>query len=75
MKYITTTALLLVAANLALAQTTPELPSFMALDENTDGRISKEEAQVDPRVAERFQEADANQDGYLSVEEFSALRR
>lgn len=75
MKNLFTTAILLAAVNLTLAQTAPELPSFMALDEDADGRISKEEAQVDSRVAERFREADANQDGYLSVEEFSALRR
>ena len=35
------------------------------LDTNKDGRISREEAKADPRLAARFDQMDVNKDGYL----------
>lgn len=35
------------------------------LDVNKDGRISREEAKADPRLAARFDQLDLNKDGYL----------
>lgn len=42
------------------------------LDTNADGRISKAEAQAAPRLAERFDALDANQDGFVTAEEMKA---
>lgn len=60
-------------AGLAMAQSAPEEPGFLQLDVDADGRLSKTEAQADARVAEKFEEADENRDGYLSVQEFTAI--
>jgi Ca2+-binding EF-hand superfamily protein len=57
----------------AFAQTGHGEPSFSELDVNGDGRLSKEEAQADPRVAEAFEKADADLDGYLSLKEFISI--
>jgi Ca2+-binding EF-hand superfamily protein len=45
---------------------------FRALDRNGDGRITQQEAQANELVLENFSAADANNDGYLSLAEFSA---
>ena len=66
------TALSLIAG-LALAQDEGQGPDFLQLDTNADGRVSKEEAQADARVAEQFDDGDADRDGYLSVQEFVAI--
>lgn len=47
--------------------------AFRKLDADHDGRISALEANANPKVAERFLEADRNHDGYLSLEEFRSL--
>jgi hypothetical protein len=39
--------------------------SFVRLDTDKDGRISKAEAAAEPKFAERFARMDANQDGYV----------
>ncbi len=44
--------------------------AFARADANGDGRLSREEAQRLPAVAERFDEFDANGDRMLSREEF-----
>ena len=75
MKHAISTFLMLTAASITFAQSNPEAPSFMQLDADSDGRISKEEALADARVAERFDEADSDSDGYLSLSEFSLLQR
>ncbi len=69
----TTTLILVLAAATAFAQSDSNAPSFMQLDTNEDGRISKQEAEADTRVADRFQEADTDRDGQLSLEEFTAI--
>ena len=45
---------------------------FDTLDANQDGNLAKSEADGHPTVAQHFTEADANADGALSREEFSA---
>lgn len=75
MKAIGSTLILMLAAGTALAQSDTEQPNFIQLDTDSDGRISKEEAKADSRVAKRFQEADANGDGYLTLDEFSDIWR
>ena len=64
---------LLLLAGMAFAQDEAQEPDFLQLDTNADGRVSKDEAQADARVAEQFDDGDANRDGYLSVQEFVAI--
>ncbi len=42
------------------------------LDTDKDGRISKAEAQADPKFAERFATLDVNKDGYVDKADFEA---
>src|SRR5690348_14996056 len=44
------------------------------LDTDGDGRISRGEAQASPRLAARFDEIDANKDGFLTPDELKAAR-
>jgi hypothetical protein len=46
---------------------------IQALDTNRDQRISREEANTNPRMAKHFDAADANKDGYLTREEMLAF--
>ena len=53
----------------------PKTPSiFEKLDENKDGKISPQEAQVSPALVKGFDKIDANKDGFLSADEFSQLQ-
>jgi Ca2+-binding EF-hand superfamily protein len=45
-------------------------PSFFELDRNHDGRITSEEAQANPAVAQRFAAADLDGDGTIEPGEF-----
>ena len=47
---------------------------FKKLDTDGDGRISRAEAQAAPRLAARFDDIDANKDGFLTPEELKAAR-
>ncbi|MEM7504080.1 MAG: hypothetical protein AAF417_18710 [Pseudomonadota bacterium] len=67
------TVVLLSLAGLAMAQSAPEEPGFLQLDIDADGRLSKNEAQADARVAEKFDEADKDRDGYLNLQEFAEI--
>jgi Ca2+-binding EF-hand superfamily protein len=49
--------------------------AFTRADKNTDGKLSKEEAQVMPAVAEGFEKADVDKDGFLSKAEFAELAK
>ena len=43
------------------------------LDTDHDGKISREEAQAAPRLAQHFDAIDANHDGFLTMEELRAF--
>ena len=47
---------------------------FKKLDTDGDGRISRSEAQAAPRLAARFDDIDANKDGFLTPDELKAAR-
>ena len=47
---------------------------FKKLDTDGDGRISRAEAQAAPRLAARFDDIDANKDGFLTPDELKAAR-
>jgi Ca2+-binding EF-hand superfamily protein len=48
---------------------------FKKLDTDGDGRISKAEAQAAPRLAQHFDEIDANHDGFITPDELAAARQ
>ena len=50
------------------------LERLKAADTNADGLISRSEAAALPRIAERFDQLDANKDGQVSFEELRAAR-
>lgn len=52
--------------------TMPAPISFKELDANSDGAISKEEAAVDPPLAQAFDTLDKDADGKLSPAEYEA---
>ena len=45
--------------------------AFTRADTNSDGKLSREEAQRFPEIAARFDELDTDRDGFLSLIEFS----
>ncbi len=49
--------------------------SFGYLDTDKDARIAPAEAKADWAVAQAFERADANHDGYLDRDEFAALSK
>lgn len=52
--------------------TAPAPVSFEELDANGDGAISKEEAAIDPALAQAFDTLDKDADGKLSPAEYAA---
>ncbi len=76
MRYFTCAAGALIAslalASGAMAQAGK--PSFESLDKNADGKLSLDEASVDPALFTAFKTLDTNKDGYLSKEEFAAFK-
>lgn len=72
MKSILPLAGLLLLAPLAsplLAQSTPAAPARPMLDANRDGIIDRAEAAKSPRLAERFDRLDRDNDGRLTADE------
>lgn len=76
-------AVLLGACAVVSAQTTPDgaplskgeikaMRDFKLLDFNGDGKISRTEVALFPRLAAAFNDADTNHDNYLSYEEVRA---
>ncbi len=49
--------------------------SFGYLDTDKDSRLTPAEAKADWAVAQGFERADANQDGFLDKEEFATLSK
>lgn len=77
MKYTLFTCGLLMATSALAADTAASggTPRLQALDTDGDHLISLAEAQAGaPELASRFSKVDANQDGYLSVDEVIAGR-
>lgn len=58
----------------AVAPTTAPRP-FEELDQNADGAISKDEAAVDPPLAQMFGTLDKDADGRLSPDEYAVYMR
>ena len=59
----------------AAAAPTGNAAAFSQIDTDRDGMISKQEASSFSAVEIIFDDADANQDGALDVEEFSQTQR
>lgn len=78
---LTLAGLLSAASASVLAQSTPatsfspatSAPSFQSVDSNNDGKISVEEFKVLGGNEQIFAKMDANQDQYLSKDEFAKL--
>lgn len=47
--------------------------AFSRADVNGDGKLSRDEAGHLPAIALKFDDLDTNKDGFLSMEEFSAV--
>ena len=64
------------AAPAASADTAKALEAFNRADKNKDGKLSKEEADSMPAVAQKFAEFDADKDGFISKAEYlDAIKR
>lgn len=57
------------------AQSDGAKPSFEALDKNSDGKVSLNEAADNDALFVAFKGLDTNKDGVLSKEEFAAYQR
>ena len=68
-------ALAAVACGLVLAAESGAKPSFEALDKNSDGKVSLNEAADNDGLFVAFKGLDTNKDGTLSKEEFAAFQR
>jgi hypothetical protein len=45
--------------------------AFQRADADRDGKLSRQEAERFPAVAQRFEQIDSNRDSFISLEEFS----
>lgn len=64
-----------VAGSVALAAESGAKPSFEALDKNSDGKVSLNEAAENDGLFVAFKSLDTNKDGVLSREEFAVYQR
>ena len=81
MKTVIGLTMLALASAATIAVAAPEgghrggmMERLKAADTNGDGLISRAEAAALPRLAERFEQIDANRDGQVSFEELRAAR-
>jgi Ca2+-binding EF-hand superfamily protein len=65
----------LVGGSALAAQSGGAKPSFEALDKNSDGKVSLNEAADNDALFVAFKGLDTNKDGLLSAEEFAAFQR
>jgi len=63
-----------IMGSIALAAESPAKPTFEALDKNSDGKISLNEAADNDALFVAFKSLDTNKDGVLSREEFAAYQ-
>jgi EF hand len=49
--------------------------AFSRADKNADGKLSKEEAQVMPSIADKFDKGDVDKDTFLSKAEFMEIAK
>lgn len=54
-------------------ESTGALPGFTQVDVDQNGGISKTEAAQVPALAEQFAQVDSNADGWISMQEYTAL--
>lgn len=54
------------------AENAPFRSAFTRADTDSDGKLSKREAAQFPTVAAKFEELDADRDGFLNLREFGA---
>ena len=54
------------------AQSSKHGATFESLDKDSDGRISKAEAEADPNVSAQFAKYDRNGDGFIAKDEVTA---
>ncbi len=59
----------------AAADTARMMEAFDRADSNRDGRLTKEESEHLPAVAQRFEQIDADRDGAISKKEFEEAVR
>ena len=52
-----------------------DMAEFAKLDRNNDGFIEKAEATMEPKLLGKWTDADANKDGKISKEEYTAFER
>jgi hypothetical protein len=69
---------LLIPAAIALAfsgaaQAAGDVPGFNEMDKNSDGQLTRAEAQGNPKLADQFAQVDDNGDGNLSRAEYLAI--
>jgi hypothetical protein len=72
MKLVKQAVLVLITAGFMTAVVAGE-EAFVALDSNSDGIISSEEATVNELLYKSWETADTNQDGSVDAAEFSAF--
>jgi Ca2+-binding EF-hand superfamily protein len=76
MAYAQTTAPSAPAAPAAPAAASPDtakyMEAFARADKNADGKLSKEEAENLPAIAQRFDQIDTDKDGSISQAEYLA---
>lgn len=54
-------------------ESTATLPGFTQVDVDQNGAISKTEAAQVPALVEQFAQVDSNADGWISMQEYTAL--